>query len=250
MQAPFANADQYSENYFKTAEEFKKLISDKASRGEIPRSSEKKVMNMINTLSDKKSHLSPNNYSVKNLDILMNMCNYANEFVMTYALFGLQAEIKKGDNPDTAAQKALELMEKNTILFQNELSKLQPFHISCMATQAPVITEFVLALKPEEITGVRLNGLRRFQKGVLGIYLSAFANIFNEQMNSAYHYELVRTLSDSSLYFSKILPVSSRQQIVNYIKSIQAKVLPEFNTEFQKIMDAMKDTTCEGLCAL
>lgn len=243
------SAEEQVNQFFQTAEKYKDLIVENEGIGKLPRASDKNVMSMIDILSDQNNYFSSRGYTQDDLNLLMEMSNSLNSIIMSYSLYGLKQKIE-GVDPSKSAQIALDVMNENSVLFQDEIFKLLAFNFQCMAKQVPLVSKFVQSLKPEELTDIRINGLREFRLSIYEAYLGALGNINNSDIQFEYRYLLLESLSETSLVFVEILPIEYRLYILNLVENIQAQTTPGLNPNFQMIKKAMMSTKCEGLCGI
>jgi hypothetical protein len=242
-------APQDIDQYLEASAKFEALVSESAKQRKMPRLKEKQAADVIFVLSDIQRFLNSYTYQIKDVDLLMDICGKANAAVMSYALFNLEANLDKRDDPQLIALKVQKLMERNIQTFQDELARLQPFQIQCMATGIPLISEFVESLKPEEMTDVRRDGLKKWRYGVFGMYVGWLQSINNPQLSKSYRLIILQSLADTASAFAPSLQLPVRKQILDFAKSVQSVSSNDFHLPLAKIIQAMSDMSCEGLCA-
>jgi hypothetical protein len=242
-------APQGIDEYLQASAKFEALVTEGAKAHKMPRITEKQAADVILTLSDRQRFLNSYTFQLKEFDLLLDICGKANAAVMSYALFDLEANLDKKDDPKLIALKVQKLMGRNVQTYQNELARLQPFQIQCMATQVPLMREFVESLKPEEMTEVRRDGLKQWQNGMYGMYIGCLQSINNSQLSKSYRLIILQSLADTAEVFAPSLQLAMRKRILNLAKSIQSITSDDFQLPLAKIIQAMSDISCEGLCA-
>ena len=233
-------------DYFSAAKKFEKLIIENKKQNKMPLLQEKGAASLIQTLSDKR-FIKPEKYSVSDLNSLLDVCDKANAFVKTYVYFNATQRFMKSKNSNKPLSYQ-EILDGNVEQFQNELSKLHPFQIYCMATQIPLLEGFVQSLKPEEITPIRIDGLKRARSGMLLVYKGLLQEINNEKLKHAYRLELIKAVSKSSPVFARFLHVSQREKIVNMATGYNETAPSAFKPHLEFLILSMQVKTCENLC--
>ncbi len=237
-----------ADEYLRASQEFEHLVSQATPDTGMPRITNKKVLELLSTLSDSKRFLDSATYQIKDMSLLAAVCTKANAFLTMYLLF----DISNGVDP-RADQKQVTLqvqttMEQNFSTFQDELERLQPFSLRCGAKQIALVHEFVLSLKPEEFTDVRRGGLRKFRDGMFGMYHGVLQNINISTARKSYRTKLVQSMAETAKQYSSILQTTVRRQLFSLVKSIQASAPREFQSCLEAIANAMSDTRCDGAC--
>ena len=246
------NAIADSENidrYLGASAKFEMLVSQKAREHKMPRITEAQAAEVIAILSDTQGFLKSTTYRLKDLNSLMDMCGKANAAVMSYALFDLKANVDPNSDLKLIAAQTQQLIGRNIRTFQDELSKLQPFLIRCMAMQIPLFNEFMSSLKPEERTDVSRAGLQRARLGMLGVYIGGLQSIISADLSDSYRLNLLESLAETAPAFVTFLPLDARKQILELAKAALPTAPSNFQLYLTKITEAMSDLRCEGLCS-
>jgi hypothetical protein len=214
----------------------------------MPRITDKKVAELIATLSDSHHFLDTTTYHLKDLNVLLDMCGNANAAVMSYALFDLKNTLDPKSDQTTIQLQIAKGIERNTLIFQDELELLQPFMIRCVAKQVPLLNEFAASLRPEEFTENRHAGLQRFRNGVFAIYSSVLQTTNNSLLRESYREKVLQAVAENSALYSSTLKPEERRKILDLAKSSQAATPGFLQKYFDKITYAMAEVSCDGLC--
>lgn len=236
--------------YINAAREFDSLIVEASKSNGMPRITDKKVAKLLSVLSDSQGFLNSIAYETKKPNALLDICGSANAISMKYALFGLKDVIGPKTDQSKIAVLLRQVMEKNIVAFQDELELLQPFLIRCMAKQGPLLNAFLLTLKPEEITEVRVNGVRQARNGAFGMYIGLLQSLNFKGIKASYREKLLRALAETAERYSAILQPTARRQLSDFAKLVQLSSPQRFQDDLKTIIEAMSTTTCDGLCKL
>jgi hypothetical protein len=239
---------QDAAQYFTASQEFERLVSQTTADHRMPRISDKKAAELIATLSDSRRFLDSTTYQVKDLGPLTEMCGKANVAVMSYALFDVKNNIDPNANAKGVAVQGARLVEKNVQTFQDELERLQPFLFRCMAKQITLLTEYMLSLKPEELTDTRLAGLRQMRSGIFESYYGVLQIANNSALKDSYRIKVLQAIGDTATQYASILQPPARRQIVDLAKSSLPTAPNALQESLGKIVNAMTQARCDGLC--
>jgi hypothetical protein len=112
-------------------------------------------------------------YRASELGTIMDICDVANKASMSLIMFHLKAHVDPKRTPPEIASAITPLVKNNSLEFQDELAKLQPFVFRCLAREVAPLTEFVHGLKPQELTDARRQGLAQARSGLLELFRGA-----------------------------------------------------------------------------
>lgn len=214
----------------------------------MPRLSNKKTAELLATLSDSHRFLDMQTYNVSNMPVLMDMCQKANLIVVKYSMFDLKSNLDPKVDMATRAMQVQKTMAKNIIAFQDELERVQPFLIRCLARGMPVLASFTAALKPEEMTNVRLQGLEKVRNGILGAALGSLMTLNVPAIRDSYKQKMLEALAESARSLAAPLRPTMRRQIVAEIDRVRARVPEKLRPSVATVAAAMTDEKCGGLC--
>jgi hypothetical protein len=165
-------------------------------------------------------------------------------------LFDLKAHVDPKWTPQEAIKKIVPIVTNNTLAFQEELTKLQPFLFRCLARQVPPITEFILALKPVELTAVRRQGLSQMRSGIVQTYAVALGVATEARCNKEYRLALLLSLAETAGSFATIMQVSDRKRIADSLSAASLTAQEPCKVWLDKIASKFYSRRCEGLCKI
>ena len=143
-----------------------------------------------------------------------------------------------------------EIWAENVEQFQNEFTRLQPFLIHCVAAEIPLLEEFMHNLKPEEITSIRIDGIKKARTGMLQLYTGVLQTINNEKLKVEYRLELVKALSASTSSFARFIQVSEREKIINIASEYRSNTPEILESYLDLLIHEMEGKDCKNLCNL
>ena len=235
--------------YMEASAKMEQRIARSAAKGEMPRIEDPETRTLLDVLSDNLRFLESPTYDASNIGQLMDICGQANRLSMAYALHGLKERIDPQASTEEIALKMVTLMEENILSFPQELERLHPFLLRCLATQVQPLTAFTAALPPQELTPVRLAGLKQLRGGLVNSYSGNLNSIGNQALQPSYRRRVLQALAESSPMFASALQLPTRQQIAQTATAILADAPADSHADIEAIIKAMNDPNCTGLCA-
>lgn len=250
MLACCATFAQDLSSYLAASQTLQSKIDAAEQKKSMPRLTDPDVAPLITLLSDSQTFLDSNNFTVNETGRLMEVCSAANKIVVSYMLFGLKNQANKPTSNSDAITRTRSVMRKNASTYHPEFTLLQPFTIKCLAKVVPLLSGFVKSLKKEEITEIRLSGLRLAKTGMTGMFTGVLELASDPDLNPALKMVLVKTLTENADKFRSLLSIQVRQQIAGYISALLPTTETKYAEYFQKIQAEMSNTTCEDLCLI
>ncbi|MES3024358.1 MAG: hypothetical protein V4857_22550 [Pseudomonadota bacterium] len=217
----------------------------------VPRVTSKEGAQLLSTLSDRRRFLDAKTYALKDLPVATEMCGSATKAAMSYLLFDMQSGLAGAGKDPAKIAAALNIVgDTNFVAFQDEISPLLAFSYQCMAKQIPLLEQFIAGLKPEELTDVRRAGLRQMQNGIFSAYYNFLGAFATPSVSDSNRGRIARVMAEVAPSYAAILPVKGREQIQALARSMQAKVPSKFAGDLAKIVTAMENKRCDGLCRI
>ena len=236
-------------DYMEAGARMEQRIAQQSAMGDMPRIAEPETQALLDILSDRQRFLDSQTYAASNLGQLMEICGQANRVTMAYVLSGFKDRIDPKATQEQIVRQMIRTMEENTLSFQQELEQLHPFLMRCLATQIPPMAGFMATLPPQELTPVRLAGLKQLRGGLLSSYIGHLQSINNPAYRVSYRKQLLRAMAENSHLFASALQLQARQQIVDAAGNSLAEAPTEDRTDIEAIIVSMRDVSCTGLCA-
>ena len=235
--------------YMEAGAKMQERIAQSAAKGDMPRITEPETRALLEVLSDSDRFLESQVYDAGNIGQLMEICGQANRVSMAYALSGLKEHVAPQATAEDISRQMVSLMEANIMSFPQELERLHPFLLRCLATQIQPLTAFMADLPPQELTPVRLAGLNQLRGGLVNSYAGNLSSIGNQALAPSYRRRVLRAMAESSAIFASALQLPTRQQIVKAATAILADAPADSRPDIETIIKAMSDPDCTGLCA-
>lgn len=235
--------------YLEAGTRMEQRIAQRSAMGDMPRIAEPETQALLDILSDRQRFLDSQTYAVSNLGELMEICGQANRVTMAYVLSGFKDRIDPKAAQEQIVREMIRTMEENTLSFQRELEELHPFLMRCLATQIQPMTEFMATLPPQELTPVRLAGLKQLRGGLLNSYIGHLQSAGNPAYRASYRKQLLRAMAENSHLFASALQLQARQQIIDAAGNSLSQAPTESRADIEAIIVSMRDVNCTGLCA-
>ena len=140
-------------------------------------------------------------------------------------------------------------MEEKALASQDELLHLDAFFIRLEAVELAALADFVAHLKPEQLTEVRLDGLRQMRLGILQMIAGALT-MGGDAVRPENRELLLDALADSAEPIAAGIPIATRVQMADAVRNVFASMPPADQARVQTFLKAMASTQCSGLCTL
>lgn len=251
-----AAADTGREDYLKAQTAFEALVSAAVAKGETPRKSDPVARSLLAVLSDEDRKFGTPEFQA---DVsTMDICSAANKTAVQYMMFGLEAEFRargvdlKNAPPSQAVLRdiLLRLMARNVETYQEEMLPVSFFGVHCMAKTLPAVEAFVIALPPEQMTPVRLDGLRQLRTGVAGIIVGTVQ--MSLETGGGIHDSLIQKvradLPTDLVVLAHVLTPAERQSTLTQVRTLGGRSDSKLQDVFEIVRQALSDPACEGLC--
>ncbi|MES2951452.1 MAG: hypothetical protein V4858_23215 [Pseudomonadota bacterium] len=237
------------DEYLTASKEFEQQKLEANTRKTMPRIADEQAAAVLEVLSDDRV-LSGRKYTVQDMDILFDVCGKANEVNMSYALFDIKNQVTKTNDVATVTAQVQHLMLKNVYMFQDEVAKVQPFLIRCLAKQLPLLTQFLESLRPEEFTDVRRKGALQARNGMLGVYYGALTSVSDQRIKIGNRLRMLTALADTSSVFAQSLSDDLRRAVADLANSASQSAPDVLRKPLLTIQRSMRESSCSVICKL
>lgn len=238
-----------AEQYFAAATQLESLAEKTLLDNRMPRLSEDDVRILFDDVTDSRVLIDVA-VARKDVNQMVVVCAKSVELSLRYAMANVKYSV---DEIPALLSLDVQLMRrtlKNSVLFQDELSQLQPFMIQCFAVEISLLENFWRELKPEEITYARKQGLRQMVGGIVQTYQGFLGIGAEKDLSEANRERLMKSIADASGVFASTLPLVVRKDFVLNIDRL-VSVVPAFAIPYlAKIKAEMLDLNCRGFCEI
>lgn len=229
-------------------DDFRGLAAGSEQDAAPPRRADPAVADVLARLGDTRA-LTAHAYTVDDIGRLLDVCGAVTEVSVGYALSGLQQRIEADTAPAEAARRLQGLAEENSARYRDEIAALLPFLVRCATVQLPLMAGFFGTLPTEEVTPVRLGGLRQAQAGTATMYTGALAMLADAGLRQDDRARLQRELVDAAPAVSQMLPLEVRLQMLAQIVQFEKQADQALRPVLESIRQSFAEAGCEGLCA-
>ncbi|MEJ8853540.1 hypothetical protein WKW79_03110 [Variovorax robiniae] len=194
---------------------------------------------VLRLLGDSKRFVDDVRYTPEDLAALSQVCDRTRAAITAYTSFNA---VQQGV-PDA------KVVVQNVVDYQDELAVLQPFVARCIARQVLLAEAMLQKLGAAQASQLRLGGLKRAQNSLLQLY-AGVASCFADSRFGASYCALLDTMSELARVHARGLPLVSRAFGLRLLP--QPAQVPEGprREALQRIVDALGDIRCTGLCLL
>ncbi len=176
-------------------------------------------------------------YAGKDTSTLMSVMPVEVALTKSYILF----TPKPGTQPDLTA---------NSIAYQDEIARGSAFLMRVFGATLPALDDFVAHLKPEQMTKVRLEGIRRMRLGMLQEVTGLSSTMRSDGLKPENRAVIVAALADSAGPLSAAVLPTDREAMIKTVEPAMPMLTADEKTRMQGFIASMKRTDCKGLCAL
>ena len=235
---------------------FSQLVADAEASDDIRTESKVSVLRtaefsaLVEVLSDEGRLPAANPDSIADIEIPLEICGTSNKAVMALVLFDLKANASS--MRDVEPVMALEaLMRRNTLAFQRELTRMQPFLLRCLASQMEGVGLFLESLPAEQLTDVRRGGVRKMRGGISMTYQGTLNLVHDPAIPDAYREVILATMAELAAAYADVIPLSERKFIVDATVRAASTNHPRFSDYVTKIEQAFRSLPCSSfLCGI
>ena len=208
------------------------------------------TVGLIKEVSDAARILRTGAYKPAEIQSLLDTCAHAT--MASVLLVGVNPTAQL--TPPAAEQheqaETVAAMDRNAVLYQDELKQLQPFMVRCMAKVIPPLTAFTASLKPEELTDVRRQGIVMIRSGLMQVYPGVLQMVVDPRYRNDFKTALLEALAETSVHFATVMQLPERQRLHDSIAAAAARATSAQQIHLTRIAHALSADTCEGLCAV
>ena len=221
--------------------------------GDAPRLSDPRVRDTLAILSNASGTFGSASFPLDNEAMQRDLCSVPIRTAFDYLQFGLEAfvdeKMKEKRLSATSSRDAVgaaldELGERNTVKFQDEVFPLLALGQRCTAAEVPWLTSFVEKLPPEQMTEVRLQGLRKFRAGVKQKAMTAVGLLANPLV----HEDNRPLMLKSAARNLPALSPDERAEVKREVEKLGADTSQVYQPDIALILQTLSNTQCEGLC--
>ncbi|WP_143703953.1 MULTISPECIES: hypothetical protein [Luteimonas] len=230
-------------------ERFSTMVAKSRQRNDMPRLSDPAVASVFDRMASPRL-LAQDRYTAGDFGAVTAICDVANRINSAYLLFGVETRIGPQTEPTEAARQMQVLSLENGTRFHDETVAMAPFLMRCVAVQAQLLTDAFGTWATDELTPVRIGGLRQAQAGATAAVLGALKILADANVTPAHHAQLLRELGRAAAPVANMLPYPARHQVSALALQVETAAAPELRAALGSIRQTFASDVCAGLCAL
>ncbi|GAB4224061.1 MAG: hypothetical protein Tsb005_20630 [Gammaproteobacteria bacterium] len=141
---------------------------------------------------------------------------------------------------------------QNIITYHRELELIQPFLIECYAKAIPALEDFVSHLPKNDITEVRLNGLKMMARGISKVFAGVLLISYSDHsaIPLSYRKSLLVTLANNAKPFVNIMSLKTRKRFHIATERKLAKTPETLKPYVSTIADALNNKQSDLFCQI
>jgi len=238
------------QRYFAAAARVRELLP-RPDLETLPRAKDPRMAGAFAVITDVKAVLKSRRFEVKDLGVLIDLCDKNLEIMVKYTLFDPKKKVGPESNKLAGSAQMMALMIENARAYQDEIAPLLAFSVQCPAVLIPLLGTFIARLPPEDFNEHRRHGLEKMRTGYLTSYLAGvrcFTKDNPSPLTPANARRIIDALVETAPVYAGFLPLAARDVILaaaNQARDATPKAAPAID----KIVKAMARRDCVGLCA-
>jgi hypothetical protein len=111
-----------------------------------------------------------------------------------------------------------------------------------------LLGDFIASLPPAELTDVRRAGVQGTRQGAFAACYGFLLAANNRALKEPYKEAVFSAMADTAAQYASILQPTTRRQVADVAASMSAVVHGRLRGHIERVLRAMNDTRCEGLC--
>lgn len=226
-------------------------IDNRAPNTPLPRTSDPAIARAITTVADESGSFGTAAFPVRGIVTYQPVCGAVQGIAMKYALFGLDRPAA-GAARDPARDQAelARVMTANTRAYQNEIFPLMRFSVRCNALHVPALEDMAARLGPEGMTPERRDGLTRFRGGLVQMVEGALQMMAQGAVQPAHRVAILKQIARDAPSLTRVMTLAQRAALAGRAARYAPAVPAAAKGDFDRLLAALADRRCEGLCAI
>lgn len=205
---------------------------------------------LIRVVSDEERLLGSEPVPLADLGRAFDTCNQTQRVAATMLLFDDDRPGKDIAVTDYEDPAVLAVFDRNTVVFQEELSVLQPFLFRCMAWLLPSVSEVAASVAPQDWTAEGREGMRMIRRGVVMMYTAPIPVLAAETLGDGYKRAILDSLVEHADVYAAASRLVDRKQVVDDLRRQRGRVPADYVAGIDRLIAAFSSTACTGLCAI
>lgn len=222
-------------------------FEEKIRKGEdLPRFNDKKSAPLIRQLTDPQviKRMDFNNDLVA-LRAMQGPCAYSGHMTLTYLGQGVNFS-------DTDPANVLESVNRNGLRYQDEVSAIQSFSISCMSHVMPMMTRYLQTSspKPSEMSDEQRQGIAGLRTNIIQAMTGMLTAVEDPNVTPANRTKLLQSLATATPNLATLLPMASRRDLTSVVNSTRANIPTSHRHYADQINLALSKAPCKKACEM
>lgn len=222
-------------------------FEEKLRNGEdLPRFNDKNSAPLIRQLTDPKviKRIDFNNDLVA-LRAMEGPCQYSGYMTLVYLGHGVNFS-----NTDQANMQ--ESVNRNGLRYQDEVSAIQSFSISCMSHVMPMMTRYLQTSSPEpsEMSEEQRKGIAGLRGNIIQSMTGMLTAVEDPNVTPANRAKLLQSLTTATPNLASLLPMASRRDLTSIVNSTRAHIPTAHQHYADQINLALVKAPCKKACQM
>ena len=238
-----ANADAFSD-YEKNIQAF----AEQAQTGQaLPRFSDKNTAALIRQLTDQKRVLDRIDFNndLVSMRAMQGPCANANQLLLTYLSHGVNLS-------DSNSDRVMEGLNRNGQIYQDEVSAIQSFSLSCMSHVMPTMVRYFQnsSPAPEDMSEEQRTGIVLFRKSIVQSLSGTLTAIQDPSVKPANREMLLKSMLTAMPNIARVLPLDTRGQLKAAVDEAKTNIPVNQQHYIDKINRALTNAPCQKVCQI
>jgi hypothetical protein len=236
--------------YREAASRFSSLIAEAEAGKKASQLRSPEFEKLVGILSDEQTMLVAGTDPKEGIGADLEVCGIVNKAVASLALFDLKDNIAKTEDQQKLMSDFNGMMNRNVLMFQDELKALQPFLFRCMAKAIPKLERFVASLDREQLTDVRRGGVVKMREGILMTFDGGLAAANDATLREDYRSALLSVLAETAEAYASVMKLPERKKIAEAMGSAALSGDERYKPYLILIARAFRSEECSAICKI
>jgi hypothetical protein len=245
--APTAKA---MNEYREAANRFSSLVAEAEAGEKTSQLRSPEFEKIVAILSDEQAMLVASTDVKQEMEADLEVCGIASKAVASLMMFDLKENIAKIEGQQKLMSDFDAMMNRNVLIFQDELKELQPFLFRCIAKAIPSLDRFLASLEREQLTDVRRGGVVKMREGILMTFDSGLAGANDTTIQEDYRSAMLSVLAETAEAYASVMKLPERKKISDAIGPAALSADERYKPYLILIARAFRSEECSAICEI
>jgi hypothetical protein len=243
-----SQAQTAAQRYDAAVQTFNQMIAAAQQRGQMPLLSDPKVATVLAIITDQDRLYGTPAFPV---NLVTSTCFPAIKAYMSYATFVDRATQQQAQQRGLSRERILTLaVEKNSIIYQDELILLQNFSIRCNAAVEPSVSRLLTSVRPDQLTAIQHQSLVQLRNSAITTITGVLIFVSDKEIKPQHRKSSIATLKQEMPALIKMLTPSDRNILQQRMSQALAATPRAQRAAYDPLFAIVKNAPCTDVCTI